>query len=97
VLTITYKDGEKTVVITPETAIVRFESGELPELNDGAKIVATVLERPDGSRENLHATVAPWQIWASARLLWTRISDPGDTPIDLTRASAGSQTYGAFL
>ncbi|HEY0235481.1 MAG TPA: hypothetical protein VGC86_10595 [Afipia sp.] len=51
VLTVTYKDGEKTFVITPETAVVRFEPGDVSELRPGAKIVATVQEKPDGTTD----------------------------------------------
>lgn len=57
ILTITYKDGEKKIVVTPETAIVRFEPGELSELSQGAKIVATVVERPDGLKDAVRINV----------------------------------------
>lgn len=57
VLTITYKGGEKKFIVTEETAVVRFESGELSELKDGAKIVATVLERTDGVREAVRVNI----------------------------------------
>jgi hypothetical protein len=50
-LTIKYKDGEKKVIVTPETSIVRFEPGDRSELKQGAKIVATVLQGPDGGRQ----------------------------------------------
>ena len=57
VLTISYKDGEKKIVVTPETSIVRFEPGELSELRRGAKIVATVVERADGVKEIVRVNV----------------------------------------
>jgi hypothetical protein len=57
VLTITYKDGEKKIIVTPETSIVRFEAGELSELRQGAKIVATVVERADGAKEVVRVNV----------------------------------------
>lgn len=57
VLTITYKDGEKKITVTPETSIVRFEPGELSELRQGAKIVATVQERADGVKEIVRVNV----------------------------------------
>lgn len=57
ILTVTYKDGEKKIVVTPETAIARFEPGELSELSQGAKIVATVVERPDGLKDALRINV----------------------------------------
>ncbi len=57
ILTVTYKDGEKKIVVTPDTAIVRFEPGSFTELIQGAKIVATVLERPDGTKEAVRINV----------------------------------------
>ncbi len=35
ILTVTYKDGEKKIVVTPETSIVRFEPGDFSELRQG--------------------------------------------------------------
>lgn len=57
ILTIKYNGSEAQVVVTPETSIVRFEPGGLTELNHGTKIVATVLERPDGIKEVLRVNV----------------------------------------
>lgn len=57
VLTITYKDGEKKVLVTSETSIVRFETGQRSELTPGAKIVATVQDRADGSKEALRINI----------------------------------------
>jgi hypothetical protein len=51
VLTIKYRDGEKKIVVTPETSIVRFEVGDRSELKEGAKIVATVLRSPAGESQ----------------------------------------------
>lgn len=49
-LVVKYKDGEKRFVITPETSLVAFESGRQDELAVCAQVVATVEDRPDGSR-----------------------------------------------
>jgi hypothetical protein len=49
VLTVKYKDGEKRIIVTPETSIVRFEPGDRSELREGTKIVATVSQNPDGT------------------------------------------------
>lgn len=57
VLTITYKDGEKKIIVTPETPIVRFEPGDFSELRQGAKIVATVQDRADGTKEAVRINV----------------------------------------
>ncbi len=57
VLTVTYKDGEKKIVVTPETSVVRFEPGDFSELRQGAKIVATVLDKPDGTKEAVRINV----------------------------------------
>jgi hypothetical protein len=50
VLVVKYKDGEKRFVVTPETSLVAFEPGQQEELISGAKVVATVEDREDGTR-----------------------------------------------
>ena len=57
VLIVTYKDGEKKFIVTPETSIVRFQPGERSELRAETKIVATVVERPDGRKEAIRINV----------------------------------------
>jgi hypothetical protein len=50
VLTVKYKDGEKTVVVTPETSIVIYAAGDRSELKPGAKIfISAAAKQPDGS------------------------------------------------
>jgi hypothetical protein len=39
VIDVKYKDGEKKVVVTPDTAIVAFVTGEKSEIKPGAKII----------------------------------------------------------
>lgn len=49
-LVVKYKDGEKRFVVTPETSLVAFELGQQSELTSGAKVVATVEDRSDGTK-----------------------------------------------
>src|SRR5579864_1219062 len=47
-----YKDGEKKVAVTPETAIVAFVTGEKSEIKQGAKIIIFGAKKnDDGSLE----------------------------------------------
>jgi hypothetical protein len=50
-LLIKYKDGEKKVVVTPETPVVTYVPGDKADLKAGAKIIAFVKKLPDGSFE----------------------------------------------
>jgi hypothetical protein len=50
VLTLKYKDGEKKIVVTPQTPIVVYEPGELSELKPGAPIfIAAAIKQADGT------------------------------------------------
>jgi hypothetical protein len=52
VIDVKYKDGEKKVVVTPDTAIVAFVSGEKSEVKAGAKIIIFGAKKlDDGSLE----------------------------------------------
>jgi len=64
ILTLKYKDGEKKVVVTPETPIVLYVPGEKSELKPGAPIfIAAATKQPDGTlqtpRINVGRGVAP--------------------------------------
>lgn len=49
-LTLKYKDGEKKLVVTPETAIVTFAPGDRAEVKPGTKIfIVAAQKQPDGS------------------------------------------------
>ncbi len=48
-LSLKYKDGEKKVEVTPETAIVNFVDGDKSELKAGAKIIAFATKQGDGT------------------------------------------------
>jgi hypothetical protein len=48
-LTVKYKDGEKKVVVSPETPVVTYVPGDKSDLKAGAKAIAFVKKLPDGS------------------------------------------------
>jgi hypothetical protein len=49
-LSVKYKDGEKTIKVTPETAVVSFAPGDKAEVKAGTKIfIAAAQKQPDGS------------------------------------------------
>ncbi|RTL48317.1 MAG: hypothetical protein EKK40_17580 [Bradyrhizobiaceae bacterium] len=49
VLTVKYKDGEKQVVVTPDTELVTFVPAERSEIKPGAQIVAFTAKGDDGA------------------------------------------------
>jgi hypothetical protein len=51
-LLIKYKDGEKKVLVSPETPVVTYVPGDKSDLKAGAKIIAFVKQLPDGSFES---------------------------------------------
>jgi hypothetical protein len=48
-MTLRYKDGEKIIVVPPNTPIVTFESGDRAMLKAGAHVLLTAVRQPDGS------------------------------------------------
>jgi Domain of unknown function (DUF5666) len=49
-LTLKYKNGEKKIIVTPETAIVTYNPGDKNELRPGTKVfVAAAKKQPDGT------------------------------------------------
>jgi hypothetical protein len=51
-ITLKYKDGEKKIVVTPETVIVAFVPGDRSELKPGAKIfIGAAAKKDDGTLE----------------------------------------------
>jgi hypothetical protein len=49
-LTLKYKDGEKKIIVVPETAIVTYLPGDKSELKPGVKIfIAAANKQPDGT------------------------------------------------
>jgi hypothetical protein len=64
VLTLKYKDGEKKIVVSPDTPIVVYVPGEKSELKAGAPIfISAATKQPDGTlttpRVNVGRGVAP--------------------------------------
>lgn len=56
-LTVKYKDGEKQVVVTPETELVTFVPAERTEIKPGAQIVAFTAKGDDGSLQATRISV----------------------------------------
>jgi hypothetical protein len=50
-LLVKYKDGEKKVVVLPDTPVVTYVPAERSELKAGAKVIAFFKKLPDGSFE----------------------------------------------
>jgi hypothetical protein len=50
-LMVKYKDGEKKVLVAPDTPIVTYGPADKSDLTAGAKIIAFVKKLPDGSFE----------------------------------------------
>ena len=57
VLTVKYKDGEKKIVVTPETVIRAYVAGDHSELKPGANVATFAAKKPDGSLEVSRLTV----------------------------------------
>jgi hypothetical protein len=56
-LLVKYKDGEKKVVVTPETPVVTYVPGDKSDLKAGAKVIAFMKKLPDGSYETNRVSV----------------------------------------
>jgi hypothetical protein len=50
-LLIKYKDGEKKVLVSPDTPVVTYVPGDKSELKAGAQVIAFFKKLPDGSFE----------------------------------------------
>jgi hypothetical protein len=57
VLLIKYRDGEKKVVVGPDTPVVTYVPGDRSELKAGAKVIAAMKKLPDGSYETNRVSV----------------------------------------
>ena len=50
ILSVKYKDGEKKLLVTPETVVVTYEFGKREEVQPGTKIfVSAAKKQPDGT------------------------------------------------
>jgi hypothetical protein len=56
-LMIKYKDGEKKVVVAPDTPVVTYVPADKSDLKRGARIIAFVKQLPDGSFETNRISV----------------------------------------
>jgi hypothetical protein len=56
-LVIKYKDGEKKVLVSPETPVVTYVPADKADLKAGAKIIAFMKKLPDGSFEATRVSV----------------------------------------
>ena len=52
-----YKDGEKKVVVSPETPVVTYVPADKSDLKPGAKVIAFIKKLPDGSFETSRVNV----------------------------------------
>ena len=50
-LMVKYKDGEKKVLVSPDTPVVTYVAADKSELKPGAKVIAFFKKLPDGSFE----------------------------------------------
>jgi hypothetical protein len=48
-MSLKYKDGEKKVVVTPETVVVGYTPGEAAEVKPGVAVIIFAQKQPDGS------------------------------------------------
>jgi hypothetical protein len=57
ILSVKYKDGEKKLLVTPETVVVAYVAGNKDELKPGTKIfVAAAKKQPDGTLQTPRIT-----------------------------------------
>jgi hypothetical protein len=56
-LLVKYKDGEKKVLVTPETPVVTYVPAAKTDLKAGAKVIAFMKQLPDGSFETDRVSV----------------------------------------
>ena len=56
-LLVKYKDGEKKLVVTPDTPVVAYVPADKSDLKAGAKVIAFMKKLPDGSFETNRVSV----------------------------------------
>jgi hypothetical protein len=56
-LLVKYKEGEKKVLVTPETPVVTYVPADKSDLKGGAQVIAFIKQLPDGSFETNRVSV----------------------------------------
>jgi hypothetical protein len=56
-VTVKYKDGEKKLIVTPDTPITRYQSSSKSELRPGASVSINAVKKSDGTFEAARLTV----------------------------------------
>jgi hypothetical protein len=56
-LMVKYKDGEKKVVVSPDTPVVTYVPADKSDLKAGAKVIAFIKKLPDGSFETNRVSI----------------------------------------
>lgn len=56
-ITVKYKDGEKKVLVAPDTPVVTYVPADRADLKPGAKVIAVMKKLPDGSFETNRVSV----------------------------------------
>jgi hypothetical protein len=49
ILSVKYKDGEKKLLVTPETVVVTYVTGSKDEVKPGTKVFVAAKKQPDGT------------------------------------------------
>lgn len=63
-LVVKYKDGEKTVLVTPETLIATYAKKSLADLKSGEKIfIAATKKDPNGTLEAPNVSFGDYDVW----------------------------------
>ena len=63
-LTVKYKDGEKTVLVTPDTLIATYARKSLAALKPGEKIfIAATKKTPDGTLDAPNVSFGDYAVW----------------------------------
>jgi hypothetical protein len=63
-LVVKYKDGEQTVIVTPETLIATYAKKSLADLKPGEKIfIAATKKGPDGTLEAPNVSFGDYAVW----------------------------------
>ena len=57
IITVKYKDGEKKVLVAPDTPVVTYVPADKSDLKPGAKVIAVMKKLPDGSFETNRVSV----------------------------------------